>query len=468
MIRPHQTGRAVAAWRLLLVLAIICAGARASADENPNGPIVSFLGVGADLSVGDARSHEIERSFSAALEKCTGIVIQLPPTLDENLGVETREGLRDSEVLEAHLKEYARVLGDFVVTIRVTRKPAPVGNGDEAEEHRGPATEEERPLISHIRVLKISSQHEVFSVSIPSRDSVAVKNVVARIQELGVPDEAPNAPEQAPAATEQHPATAGQRPPPVEHEASPESSAPHHDTPPGEQGAPEQASVSTGEIEHHDTPEHKAPVPVHHDTPPTVHHDTPPPERHETPPPATLEHSPVETVQATTPIMIRASARATGKFTVTAFFRHGATDAWTPVELAVRNDGKFVGALPPQAQGGVDYYVSLTDGAQHELAHSGTSADPHHVEITPPPRPRVWRHDLGWALAAIGVATLGAGIGVGVSFQQAQTRFRQTYEPGSAVASQLRSINTQAIGADILLPVGGVLAVTGGTLVIVF
>ncbi len=446
MDRPLHIGRAPAAWATFFVLVLSSAG-RVAAEESPNDPIVSFLGVGGDLSVGDERTHELEKDFGEALQKSTGVVIQLPSTLDENLGVETREGLRDSEVLEAHLKEYARVLGDFVVTIRVTRKQS-TKSADELAEQAGTISEAERPLLSHIRVLKVQTQKEVFSVTIPSRDTVAVKNVVARIQELGVPDEAPSAPSGAvaeqpttspdhtapPAPSEQHAVSPAQAPESTEQRAA---------NPPRQSPQAEADQIS----------EHPAE-----------------PERHEEVK-ATIQHEPVQNTAAHAPIMLRASAVAPGKFAVTAFYRRSPKDEWASIQLTHTTDAKFEGGLPPLAEGGVDYYVSVTDEQHHELAHSGSASDPHHFEITPPPpppKPRIWQRDLGWALAAIGVATLAAGVGVGVSFQQEQTRFKQTYEPGSAVTSQLRTINTQAVGADVLLPAGGALAVAGGTLVIIF
>jgi hypothetical protein len=94
------------------------------------------------------------------------------------------------------------------------------------------------------------------------------------------------------------------------------------------------------------------------------------------------------------------------------------------------------------------------------------------VSSTPPAEgpahPMSWQRTVGIAAAAVGVAVLAAGVGMGVVSHQQQTEVRTTINPAATNVSLEHSSNALAAGADASFAVGGVLAAAGVGLIVVF
>ena len=101
-------------------------------------------------------------------------------------------------------------------------------------------------------------------------------------------------------------------------------------------------------------------------------------------------------------------------------------------------------------------------------------------EVAPPPpvkapvpvpehrRPTRAGWVVGWVATVAGACALAAGVGLGVAANGNESRLRTTKQPAAEVQSEVTTARSQAAGADVLFGVGGALAVTGISLVVVF
>jgi hypothetical protein len=75
---------------------------------------------------------------------------------------------------------------------------------------------------------------------------------------------------------------------------------------------------------------------------------------------------------------------------------------------------------------------------------------------------------VGIALLVVGGLGLAAGTAFGVMSSQTQAHLKVTQQSGAAVAQQVKTANSQALGADVMWGAGGVLAALGVGLVVAF
>jgi len=108
--------------------------------------------------------------------------------------------------------------------------------------------------------------------------------------------------------------------------------------------------------------------------------------------------------------------------------------------------------------------VDLAAPAAAPAAPEANAANaPHPARVRP-----AWGKPLGWVAVALGVVALAAGTGLGVAANSADSKITSKPEPGAAALSAMNAANSLALGANIGLIGGGVLAAAGVGVVIAF